>query len=443
MLSMLYRDMRNYKIIHDTVHGSIKFEGLLLDLIELPELQRLHSIHQLGLVYLVFPGANHTRLEHSIGTCHVAERIAKALGLSEHEVLLISTAALLHDIGHSPFSHTLELILHDIMDLDHEDITKSMILGERGILGEDGANLQCQDVPGILEKYDVDPKELVDLVGDHASDESVTKIEDFEVHNKQQFFNEKRYLNQIIHGPIDADQIDYLLRDSHYTGVAHGTIDIDRLIQTMQVFNNDLVIHKRGVSAVEGMLVARALMFSSVYFHKTVRIADLMLARAVEGLDKSASEIQMMIDSELISELKDHGGFQRDIALMLKYRQLFKRVFALPRSDVPDEIREALISLQDVDVRKEKEKELCRKAKTPEGYAIIDVPEKEIKITEPRLQETKVKILENNRLKPLAKYTPLAKALQLRDAYDWEVMVSTAPKYGTQVGKIAEKVLFG
>jgi HD superfamily phosphohydrolase len=235
--------MADYKIIHDTVHGSIKLDGLFLELLETPEIQRLHGIHQLGLAYLVFPGANHTRLEHSIGTCHVAGRLADALGLDEGEKRLVMAAGMLHDIGHAPYSHTLEIAMHDKTKLDHMDITKDIILGKRGIKldgGEEGR------IPNLLEKYEVVPKEVAGLISGLNPDESVKTLKDFSTHEDQVFFNDKKYLDHIIHGTIDSDQIDYLLRDSHYTGVAHGTIDMDRLIQTVELFNNDLVVNRMG-----------------------------------------------------------------------------------------------------------------------------------------------------------------------------------------------------
>lgn len=435
--------MPDYKIIHDTVHGSIKLQGLFLDLLETPEIQRLHGIHQLGLAYLVFPGANHTRLEHSIGTCFVAGRLADALGLNEEEKKLVMAAGMLHDIGHSPYSHTLEMAVHGDIQADHMEITKDIILGKRRILSEEYNAQDRSFIPDILKKHGLEPENVASLISGQVRDESSTKIEDYATHKDQIFFNEKKYLAHMIHGPIDADQIDYLLRDSHYTGVAHGTIDTDRLIQTVELFNNDLVIHKRGVPAVEGMLVARALMYTSVYFHKTVRIAELMLARAVELLNEPLGEVHEMIDSELMAKLKEKDGFQREIAFMLKYRRLFKRIFTMFKGKTSEEEMGIVGNLRDPKTRRKAENDICKRAGIPDGFVIVDVPEKELQITEPRIKATNVKILDNNRLSPLSKFSPLARALELREVYDWEMMVSSAPKYSDKVKKVAKKVLFG
>jgi HD superfamily phosphohydrolase len=432
--------MPEFKIIHDTVHGSIKLQGLFLDLLETPEIQRLHGINQLGLAYLVFPGANHTRLEHSIGTCHVAGRLAESLGLSEDEKKLVMAAGMLHDIGHSPYSHTLEMAVRDKKSADHMEITTDIIIGKRKIMSEEGLS-DAQEIPVILEKHGLKPEDVARLI--HGiTDDAKPKLENYSTQKNQVFFNEKKYLAHMIHGPIDADQIDYLLRDSHYTGVAHGTIDTDRLIQTVEIFNNDLVVHRRGVPAVEGMLVARALMYTSVYLHKTVRIAELMLAKAVEQLDEPLDNIHEMNDAELMAKLIAHGGFQKEIALMLKYRRLFKRAYTILKGKVSEEEEKAIKNLQEPENRKKAEMEICRRAGISEGNVIIDMPERELQITEPRIKATNVKILDNDKLSSLSRFSPLAKALEIRDVYDWEVMVIATPKHLEKVEKATRAVLF-
>lgn len=434
--------MPDYKIIHDTVFGSIKLQGLFLDLLETPEIQRLHGINQLGLAYLVFPGANHTRLEHSIGTCFIAGRLADSIGLDEEEKKLVMAAAMLHDVGHSPYSHTLEIAIHSDLQQDHMDITRDIILGERRILYDDDGIKTRRYIPELLEDHGLKPSDVARLISGQVKDEDIRKIEDYPTHRNQKFFNDKRYLSQMIHGSIDSDQIDYLLRDSFYTGVAHGTIDTDRLIQTMEIFNNDLVVNKRGVPAVEGMLVARALMYTSVYFHKTVRIAELMMARAVELMDEPLGEVHEMVDSELMGKLKQHGGFQREIALALKYRRLFKRVLTLTKGKASDSEEKVIKSLREPKKRRKMEEEICKKARVPNGNVIIDVPERELMISEPRIRATNVKILDGSKLSALSRYSPLARALEIRDVYDWEIMVSSPTKYEKKVKKVVKKVLF-
>lgn len=434
-----------YKTVHDTVHGSIKLGGVLLDLLETPEIQRLHSIHQLGLAYLVFPGANHTRIEHSLGTSQVAGRMAFELGLDTKEADIIRAAGMLHDIGHGPYSHTLEFLYHQRGGTDHMDITKGIITGDVNIIGDGEKGGQ---IPSILEKHGLDPAEVAGLISGPLPSEDGT-IEVFTTAKKAQaVFCTRRYLHQCIHGPLDADQVDYLLRDAHYTGVAHGVLDIDRLLQTLTIFNNELVIDKGGINAVEGMLVARALMYSSVYFHKTVRIAEVMLSRAVERLDATQEEmarIPTMVDMDLLHLLEAKGGFPARIVKALRYRHLFKTAYSVTKQDLAedDDRMEALKVLEDMKRRRAKEEDLCRRTGAPEGSVAIDLPAKEISIAEPRMHSTNVLILDGERLRPLDKFTPLARALELRPVPSWVVSVSCEKRYREAVGKAAPKVLFG
>jgi len=378
-----------------------------------------------------------------------ASRMAQTLKLEPDEYNLAAAAGLLHDIGHGPYSHTLEYIFKNRLGFGHVDITKSIILGEID------NRFDGKEIHEILAKFELDAKKVTSLITDEVEIQDQSKITDhpegqeFEINNNQVFFNPKRYLNHMIHGAFDADQLDYLLRDSHYTGVAHGTIDLDRLMQTIEIFNNDLVVSSRGVNAVEGMLVARGLMYSSVYFHKTVRIAELMLARAVELIDdnETLQRVANLTDAELMSELNILGEYQRKIAERLKYRNLFKRVYELKISESDAEDSEiptdVLAKFDDPEFRMQKEKELCKKASVPIGSIIIDVPFEELKISEPRIKMTDIKILEGGKLKSLSKYSPLARALRIRDVPDWKLMVATDEKYRDEVKKVVEKKLFG
>jgi len=427
--------MMTYKTIQDTVHGSVKLSGPFLELLECPEIQRLHGISQLGLTKLVFPGANHTRLEHSIGTYHVAERMAESLDLKSQEKDIIKAAALLHDVGHAPFSHTLESILSKETDHDHMDITKKIITGD--ILVEDR---DVPIIPEILERNDIPSEEVADLI--KGKDDN-SKITDFGVHKGQKYFGDEKYLYQMIHGPMDVDQLDYLLRDFHYTGVAHGVIDIERVLQTIEIYNGNLVISKGGVPAVEGMLVARGLMFSSVYLHKTARIAELMLAKAIDMLGEGYDMIYRMTDWELLAYLRDKGDFQKEIVDRLKYRKLYKRCFSI---DSSDQFGQDDFGIEEVDgIRgiREMESRIANRAHVDEKRVLIDIPYKELKLSEPRLSRTDIKILDDGRLYNLSKYSPLGYALQKRPSQPWVLMISCPSSIREKISKIAEKEIFG
>lgn len=404
----------NFKIIRDSIHGNIRIDGIFLELMVLPELQRLQWIKQLGFTHLVYPGANHTRLEHSLGTFCVAKKMAEALGLPSNEQKVVSIAGLLHDIGHGPFSHTLEYLLHQRLNQDHKKLTQEMILGKIHLPD----TYDRPTIKEVLEKHGIDPMGIVNIIQGQSDD---------------------NYLSQIINGTIDADQIDYLLRDAYYTGVAYGIIDIDRLLHTLIFYKNKLVIKRKGVSAIENMFVARALMYSSVYLHKTVRISELMLARAVERApDFSFSH---MIDSELMEKLKGFEGFQKDVILRLKYRKLFKKAYMKPPSELKDNERNQLINIGENVVKVEDD--FAESIGLKKGYIIIDVPMRELYLSEPRLEQNTIGVLNDNTIDDLSLFTPFPQALQTRATTDWAVMVCTTDADTKKVSQESERYIFG
>ncbi|MFY9606655.1 MAG: HD domain-containing protein [Thermoplasmata archaeon] len=434
--------MTDHKIVHDSVHGSIRLGGVFLSLLEVPELQRLHSIHQLGLAYLVYPGANHTRFEHSLGTFAVARRICTSLQMDPEEATLVECAAFLHDVGHLPYSHTLEFVLHDRFGIDHEDISRRLIRGEETVLSPSDKKIlgRYSSIPEVLERFSIDPIEVGNLLGGKASPSGPQRT--LTKQRGQTHFNSKRYLSQIVSGPVDADQLDYLKRDAHYTGVAYGVIDLDRLFETLQVFNGDLVVERGGLSAIEGMLVARALMFSSVYFHKTVRISELMLAKAVEQLGaEEVDRMHSMTDSSLLAHLVAKGGYFQEIATLIKYRRLFKKAHAVRVAEIPLDKWEEIDSLGAVDERRSLEEDIARRAGIEPGYVVVDVPSSELSISEPRISLTNVRILDDGRVKLLPRISSIAASLQIRRAHEWAVMVACPERFRERVRKVAQKVL--
>jgi len=434
--------LTDHKIIHDSVHGSIRLEGVALSLLEVPDLQRLHSIHQLGLAYLVFPGANHTRFEHSLGTFSVARRMCSSLQLDREEARLVECAAFLHDVGHLPYSHTLEFVLHDRFGIDHTDISRRLIRGEDSILSDSEKAIlgDSKSIPEILEASGVNPKEVATLLESRQSAPPSQRT--LGGSKGQAHFNTQRYLSQMVNGPADADQLDYLKRDSYYTGVAYGVIDLPRLFETIQIFNGDLVIDRSGLSAIEGMLVARALMFSSVYMHKTVRISELMLAKAVEDMERSEIDaMHRMTDSTLLSHLISGRGYGERIATMLKYRRLFKRAYALHASAIPDDGWERISDLGNVERRRSVEEDIARRAGVDGEDVIIDVPSSELSVSEPRLSLTDVRVLDGGKVKMLPKMSTIAQSLQTRQVHEYAVMVACPEKHKSKVAKAAERIL--
>lgn len=431
------------KIIHDSVHGSVKVNGVFLELLHRPELQRLHGVKQLGLAHLVFPGANHTRFEHSLGTYHVANLMCQALELQEEDRKLALSAALLHDLGHAPFSHTLEEVLQNRFSLDHMEMGISIIKGERSVLSdqEDQHLGHLRPIEQVLEDAGISPEAVRDIIVSpgHRGRRGQSLLTEA---NGQSHFNTREFLHQMIHGPVDADQMDYLLRDAHYTGVAHGTIDIERIMQTIQLHHGDIVVRKGGMVAAEGLMVARALMYTSVYYHKTVRIAEMMLCKAVEMADdRIADQLQRENDASLTERLMRQGGPSQRIMTLLKYRQLYKRAFSVYIPDMVEDEVQSLVRLTDYRRRKSTEELIADRAGIDLSEVILDVPQRELITGEARLGKTEVPILNGDKVRPLTRLSPISKALQSRGVHDWAVMVSCPEKHVSKVEKVAAHVI--
>jgi len=410
------------KIIRDPIHGDIKIEGIFLDFLEAPEIQRLYNIKQLGFAHLVFPGGHHTRFEHSLGTYFMAVKACEILELNDAQKELVSCAAFLHDIGHGPFSHTLESILRNALNVDHVDLTEKLILGEHTIFDDD-------------EKKIIEPVTVFDILNNHGVDHH--KIIDIIKGNG------KYYLSQFLNSPVDVDQLDYLMRDAYYTGVAYGLIDAERFLTSLTVVNGVLGISKKGVSVVENILMARTLMYSSVYFHKTVRIAELMLSKAIElSKDSHPFEFFKMTDDELIANLKKMGVFQHEIAVRLKYRKLFKQAYAPSIVELSKDHIDFIKKFDDFKFRRQKEVEFEDKLGIPPGHVIIDFPNTELHLNEPRIDKTGIVVFDNNTCKSLDDFTPISRAIRSRLITDWAVMIITDDKHRSIVSKNAEKILF-
>jgi HD superfamily phosphohydrolase len=336
------------------VHGSIALSGTALDLIGTGEFQRLWGIRQTGFAHLVFPGANHTRLEHSLGVFWVASAMARALGLNRPATELVTLGGLLHDVGHGPFSHTLEPTMHEVLGIDHERRSRELIEGRRPLSGAlEGSPRVCE----VLESYGIDPSVIADLIDPPASNTTPTLLRD------------------LLHGAIDADRIDYLQRDAHYTGVGHGAIDAVRIIGTVRRFRGRLAFAGKGRSALEGFLVGRSLMYTSVYYHKTVRAAEVMAQSAVErlpGFPGSARELFDLVDGDLLCELRRMDRRASALAGALLARRLHKRVMGL---EFPEGVgTEPWLRLaRSPTLRREVEDQVSDHLRVPPGSALLDL----------------------------------------------------------------------
>ncbi len=233
------------KIINDPVHGFIKipFE-ILFDVIEHPYFQRLRRIGQTGLLNLIFPGATHTRFHHAIGAMHLMFTALETLKLkgvkiSKEEEQAAMLAILMHDIGHGPFSHALENMLME--DWHHEKLS-------------------------LL---------LMNQLNEEFRGELSMAIEMFQGKYHRQFFN------QLISSQLDVDRMDYLKRDSFFTGVSEGNVNTERIISMLNVSDDALVVDAKGIYSIENYLIARMLMYWQVYYHKTAALAEYALVKVL------------------------------------------------------------------------------------------------------------------------------------------------------------------
>lgn len=236
--------MNKRKIFNDPVYGFVSIpHELLFDLIEHPYFQRLRRINQVSLTHYVYPGALHTRFHHALGALHLMGQAidvlrSKGTEISDEEALAVSIAILLHDIGHGPFSHTLE---HTLINIPHEEI--SLLFMEK----------LNKEFDGALEL-------AIRIFKDEYP---------------------RNFLHQLISGQLDMDRMDYLNRDSYFTGVSEGVIGFDRIIKMLSVKDDELVVEEKGIYSIEKFLIARRLMYWQVYLHKTVLAAEEMLVKTL------------------------------------------------------------------------------------------------------------------------------------------------------------------
>jgi len=259
------RSRNKLKIINDPIYGFIHIPStLVFDIIEHPYFQRLRRINQMGLSYLVFPGAKHTRFEHVLGCVFLMQKTVemlrfKGIQISEKEAEGLYIAILLHDIGHGPFSHAME---HSIVEgISHEEISLRFMQELNKVFN------------GKLE----------------------TAIAIF------QGTYPRKFMHQLISGQLDMDRADYLKRDSFYTGVAEGNINSERLISMLNVRNDELVVEEKGLYSVEKFLIARRLMYWQVYLHKTSVVAEQILIRLLNRAKELVQQRQELTMSTALA----------------------------------------------------------------------------------------------------------------------------------------------
>ena len=375
------------KLIQDPIHGLLKIDDWIIKLIDTPEFQRLRRISQIGFANLVFPGANHTRFEHSLGVMHIARQLVESMDANEDERMEIVASALLHDIAHTPFSHCGESIVKRYLGITHENVE---VILKRGVIRD------------ILNELGLSIKKIAK----HVKGESDCNI---------------------VKGDIDADRMDYLVRDSHYTGVAYGVFDVHRLINKIVFNGKRVVIDIGGLRSAESLLISRFMMYTTVYYHHVCRIARAMFEKALEYCIENeilnARDLLIMDDYDIVCFLRNQRNYAGEIMKMINERKLFKRALYV-------EVSRVGINIDRIDP-KIAEMEIADKSGIDVKWIAVDIP----KLGEG--EEFKALVNVDGELKRLDEVSTLVSNLKLAERNNIRIGVYTKKEYVDRVRKVA------
>jgi HD superfamily phosphohydrolase len=326
-----------FEVVRDPLWNNIRLDPEALAVIDTPAVQRLRYVRQLGHAFLVYPGATHTRFEHALGTYHLARRAVAELGVADETAALwIRLGALLHDIGHYPFSHALEeagLPRHEALAARH---------------------LKSGALASALEQLGIPPEALLSVIQGTGS----------------------APLSGLVAGSLDVDKLDYLSRDAKMCGVPYGVIDVDRLLTSLTLSGGRLALHAKGLAALESLLFAKYQMYRNVYWHHAVRSATAMfkrlVRRAIAAGHVSPEEIAVGTDDGLSHELQQRD--QTGLARALRERRLAKRAVDIPATELPTDTADW--PARDPDLLERVEERLAGEIGVGRDQLFLDFPSK-------------------------------------------------------------------
>jgi hypothetical protein len=336
--------------IKDPILGYIYITEAEKQIIDSYPLQRLRRLRQLAGAEYVYPGANHTRFEHSVGVMHLAGLTAEnpylSQLLSEEEYQTIRIAALLHDVGHGPFSHIFEHLLVKFLHKTHED----------------------------MNVWIVQRSELKDIIGSLGFNlDSVAKLSVGWLN-----MSGKAFVDQIIRSAVDMDKLDFVVRDTYHTGAQYGYIDIFRIIQTLDVLNQNLAVDLGALAALESLILARIESFRSIYFHRVGRAAQLMLAMAMEQakdelglIDFKTPEEYLAYDDYTVWAMLKTSNKSREIIKNLERRKLLKCAYE-KTFYVRDKTVSSIFGVEEI--RNQLREQIANEAGVESDTVVIDVP---------------------------------------------------------------------
>jgi HD superfamily phosphohydrolase len=334
--------------IKDPIYGYIRLTEVERNVIDTVAVQRLRRIRQLAGAEFVYPAANHTRFEHVLGTMYLAGVVTDSLPvhLSSEEKQRVRLAALLHDVGHAPFSHLFEPLLLKYMGRNHEDVSRWIIADST--------------LTGVIKRQGFDAEALSGLaIGKPGK-------------------TERSFLGQIISSSFDVDKMDFVVRDSYHTGAGYGSVDVFRLIYTMDILDGNLAVDVTALPSLESLILARLESFKAIYFHRACRAVQMMLLKALEAARDDLAILQAKTPDEYL-EWDDYTVWSklwlnprskeivREIAARRLLKCAYERTFY-----AKDELASSVFTKENV--RLKLEEEIASKAKVPAADVGIDVP---------------------------------------------------------------------
>lgn len=389
------KDATRLSTVRDSIHRSIPLEPFVLDLLATAQLQRLRRIRQLGGVHLVYPGANHSRFEHALGAYALARKAAEALRLDEEDARVVMAGALLHDVGHGPFSHTSDEFLNEA-GRRHEDLSVDLV--------------RWSGLRSVLDSHDVPVDRVADAI------------------------EGKGRIGNLVSGDLDVDRMDYLLRDAFYTGVQMA-VDTDRILTGLKLHEDRIALDERSLAAAESLLVTRFMMYPTVYMHHTCRAIERMIASAVRTLFEhgrlNVEDLERLDDARLLQRMHDGPEETAETARRLDERRLYKRAIEGTLHVARD--TPGLLELgHDPKKRRSVEQAIAEQAGVDPHHVLIDVPPQRY------MKETGLQVLtRDGATVPLAEASRLVTALEEATADHWRFWVFTPRAHRARVAKAA------
>ncbi len=385
--------------VRDSIHRSIPLEPFVLDLLATPQLQRLRRIRQLGGVHLVYPGANHSRFEHALGAYALGRQAARVLSLGTEDAGVVMAGALLHDVGHGPFSHTSDEFLNEV-GRRHEDLSVDLV--------------RWSTLRSVLDAHDIPVDRVADAI------------------------EGKGRIGHLVSGDLDVDRMDYLLRDAFYTGVQMA-VDTDRILTGLTLVDDGIALDVRSLAAAESLLVTRFMMYPSVYMHHTCRSIERMITSGVHTLFEAdaltVEDLERLDDARLLQRMSDGPPEAAEMAKRLDERRLYKRAVE-GRLDIAREIPGLLALTDDPTRRRRLERQIAERAQVEPHHVLIDVPPPSY------MKETGLRVLmRDGGAVPLLEASRLVAALEGATADHWRFWVFTPQKHEQKVADAAREEL--